>query len=68
MRHSVNRRVNIVEMSFPLKLIYRYNVLLVNVTDFYAELNKHSKGFIEVKGSRIAKRLFKNKKSGLVKQ
>lgn len=36
--------------------------MLSNVTtDFYVELNRHSKGFIEVGEPRTAKRLFKKK-------
>lgn len=49
-------------MSFLHRLIYRFNVMLSNIiTDFYVELNKHSKGFIEVGEPGTAKRLFKKK-------
>lgn len=38
---SYNRGVNIVEMSFLLKLIYRFSVILINtLIDFYVEFNK----------------------------
>lgn len=66
---SYDSRVNIIEMSFLLKLIYRFSIILINMTDFYVKPNKPFKKFTEVKEPRTAKRLFKKKDTeGLIKR
>lgn len=55
------------EMSFTLKLNYRFNVILINITDFVVELNQHSKRFIDIKVKNSQETLSRRKNGLTIK-
>lgn len=55
------------EMSFTLKLNYRFNVILINITDFVVELNQHSKRFIDIKVKNTQETLSRRKNGLTIK-